>query len=388
MALFKGKQERSRGAGSLMWNVDDVIECGFLPLTEEPTIVTACEYVADLIGQVSWHIMENRENGDIRIINELSRKIDINPNRYLTRQKFIKFIVMTLLLYGNGNAVVKVITKDGYLVDLEPVAASRVSFISDGVGGYRITIDGQPTDPANVLHFTLHPDKSEPWRGRGIKIIAKNVAENLTQAAATERAFMRSKWKPPLIVKVDALTEEFASPAGRKKLLDEYIKSSEAGDPWFIPAEQFAVESVKPLTLQDLAISDTMKLNKQAAAAIVGVPPFVVGVGDFNQAAYNNFVNTTVRDIVTGISQEMTKKLILSEKWYIRGNVWSLLDWDIKTIADVFNAEADRGFVSGNEVRDRLNLPPVEGLDELRILENYIPYDMSGNQKKLIQTEE
>ncbi len=388
MALFKGKQERSRGAGSLMWNVDDVIECGFLPLTEEPTIVTACEYVADLIGQVSWHIMENRENGDIRIINELSRKIDINPNRYLTRQKFIKFIVMTLLLYGNGNAVVKVITKDGYLVDLEPVAASRVSFISDGVGGYRITIDGQPTDPANVLHFTLHPDKSEPWRGRGIKVIAKNVAENLTQAAATERAFMRSKWKPPLIVKVDALTEEFASPAGRKKLLDEYIKSSEAGDPWFIPAEQFAVESVKPLTLQDLAISDTMKLNKQAAAAIVGVPPFVVGVGDFNQAAYNNFVNTTVRDIVTGISQEMTKKLILSEKWYIRGNIWSLLDWDIKTIADVFNAEADRGLVTGNEVRDRLNLPPMDGLDELRILENYIPYDMSGNQKKLVQTEE
>lgn len=367
-----------------MWNLDEVIECGYLPLTEEPTIVTACEYVADLIGQVSWHIMENKDNGDTRIINELSRKIDINPNRYLTRQKFIKFIVMTLLLYGNGNAVVKVITKDGYLVDLEPVAASRVSFAPNG-SGYVILIDGIPTDPANVLHFTLHPDKSDPWRGRGIKIIAKNVADNLTQAAATEKAFMKSKWKPPLIVKVDALTEEFASPAGRKKLLEDYVKSSDAGDPWFIPAEQFAVESVKPLTLQDLAISDTVKLNKQAAAAIVGVPPFVVGVGDFNQAAYNNFVNTTVRDIVTGIGQEMTKKLILSDKWYIRGNIWSLLDWDIKTIADVFNAEADRGLVTGNEVRDRLNLPPVEGLDELRILENYIPYDMSGNQKKLIQ---
>ena len=386
MALFKGKQKRS-AAGSLMWNVDEVIECGYLPLTEEPTIVTACEYVADLIGQVSWHIMENKDNGDTRIINELSRKIDINPNRYLTRQKFIKFVVMTLLLYGNGNAVVKVITKDGYLVDLEPVAASRVSFAPNG-SGYVILIDGIPTDPANVLHFTLHPDKSDPWRGRGIKIIAKNVADNLTQAAATEKAFMKSKWKPPLIVKVDALTEEFASPAGRKKLLEDYVKSSDAGDPWFIPAEQFAVESVKPLTLQDLAISDTVKLNKQAAAAIVGVPPFVVGVGDFNQAAYNNFVNTTVRDIVTGIGQEMTKKLILSDKWYVRGNIWSLLDWDIKTISDVFNAEADRGIVTGNEVRDRLNLPPVEGLDELRILENYIPYDMSGNQKKLIQSEE
>lgn len=141
------------------------------------------------------------------------------------------------------------------------------------------------------------------------------------------------------------------------------------------------------MTLQDLAIADTMKLNKQAAAAIVGVPPFMVGAGDFNKDAYNNFITSTIRDIVTSISQEMTKKLILSEKWYIRGNIWSLLDWDIGTVANVFYAAQDRGDVTGNEVRDKLNLPPKEGLDELRILENYIPTDMSGAQKKLIQEE-
>jgi hypothetical protein len=45
----------------------------------------------------------------------------------------------------------------------------------------------------------------------------------------------------------------------------------------------------------------------------------------------------------------------------------------------------DRGDVTGNEVRDKLYMPPLEGLDELRVLENYIPADMTGNQKKLIQ---
>ena len=30
-------------------------------------------------------------------------------------------------------------------------------------------------------------------------------------------------------------------------------------------------------------------------------------------------------------------------------------------------------------------MSPRDGLDELRILENYIPYDMSGQQKKLVQ---
>lgn len=383
MAIFKKKPQK-RNSAALTMAIEEAIECGFVPLTEEPTIVTACERIADMIGQVSWHIMSNTAEGDIRIENELSRKIDINPSKYLTRQKFIKFIVMTLLLYGNGNAIVRPITKDGYLVDLEPIAASRVGFMKTA-GGYTVLIDGQPNDPGNLLHFTLNPDKYNPWKGVGIKVTAQNVAENLVQAAATEKAFMKSKWKPPIVVQVDALTEEFASPAGRRKLLESYVSSSEAGEPWFIPAEQFKIETVRPLTLQDLAISDTMKLNKQAAAAIVGVPPFLVGVGDFNKEAYNNFINTTVKNIVIGIAQEMTKKLIISERWYIRGNIWSLLEWDLNTLSNVFNAAADRGFVTGNEVRDHLYLPPKDGLDELKVLENYIPTDMSGNQKKLIQ---
>ena len=63
----------------------------------------------------------------------------------------------------------------------------------------------------------------------------------------------------------------------------------------------------------------------------------------------------------------------------------SLYDFDLKTIAEVYGTLSDRGFVTGNEVRDRIGMSPRDGLDELRILENYIPYDMSAFQKKLVQ---
>jgi hypothetical protein len=61
------------------------------------------------------------------------------------------------------------------------------------------------------------------------------------------------------------------------------------------------------------------------------------------------------------------------------------MDWDLNTIASVFGALSDRAIVTGNEVRDRLGMSPVEGLDELRLLENYVPLDKIGDQKKLVQ---
>ena len=363
----------------------DIACAGYTSLDKDPTIATACQKVAEMVGLVTWHLMENTENGDRRIKNELSRKIDINPNSYMVRADFFEAIAMNLLLYGNGNAVVRPHTEGGYLRDLEVIPAERVSFMQDSVTGYgyKILIDGITYDPSDLLHFRLFPDKQFPWLGTGIKVSIKDVADNLKQASHTEKAFMSSEYKPPIIVKIQGVGQELASPDGRKKIVDDYLVTTGKGEPWVLPAEQMEVSSVKPLTLQDLAIADTVKLNKEAAASIVGVPSFMIGIGEFNQKQYNNFIQTTVRHIVEKIQQTLTKGLILSPNWYIRGNYWTLLDWDITTITSVFTALGDRGWVSGNEARDRLNLEPHEGLDEFKVLENYIPADMSGNQSKL-----
>lgn len=362
------------------------ISCGgYTSLDQDPTIMTACERIAELIGLVSWHLMENTDNGDQRIRNELSRKIDINPNSWMTRQTFFEAIAMNLLLYGDGNCVVRPHTEDGYLRDLEVIPADRVSFMEDQINGYGywILIDGIRYDPRDLLHFRLTPDKQYPWKGRGIRVSINEVANNLKQASSTENAFLSQEWKPSVIVKVQAMGEEFATPEGREKISDDYLKTNKAGEPWIIPAEQMDITTLKPLTLQDLAISDTVKLNKATAAAIVGVPNFLVGIGDFKKDEFNNFIQTRVRSIVEGIQQTLTAALITSPRWYIKGNIWALLDWDLSTITQVFTAMGDRGWVTGNEARDRINLEPKEGLDELKVLENYIPASMSGNQSKL-----
>lgn len=363
---------------------------GYTSLDKNPEIMTACRTIAELIGSITIHLMANTEGGDIRVINELSRAIDIDPMPTMTRSHWMESIVMNLLLYGEGNSIVWPHTWEGLLRSLEPIAAERVTFMPDPDNPYRyykILVDSVAHSPENMLHFVYNPDKLYLWKGRGLRVSLIDVANNLKQAAATEKGFMESKWKPSLIVKVDAMVKEFSSREGREKLREEYLETGEAGAPWIIPAQQFDVKEVRPLSLSDLAISDVVQLDKRTVASIVGVPPFVLGVGDYNQKQWNSFIQNKIRPICIAIAQEMTKKLIISPKMYLKFNTLSLMDWDLQTISTVFGTLSDRGIVNGNEVRDRLGMSPVDGLDEYRILENYIGIDYTNQQKKLIQEE-
>lgn len=385
----KRAQAQTRSAQNLVAltlkdNWEDVLCSGYISLMDCPEVFTAVSLYAKLISSMTIYLMSNEDNGDIRIINELSRKLDIDPNSYMTRRQWMEIIVLNLLGYGDGNSIVKVHTSRGIIRDMEPIQPYRVSFMPDGYK-YTIYIDGTQYRPDDVLHFVNNPDQLYPWKGRGFRIQLSDVANNLRQAQKTKNGFMSSNWKPSVIVKVDGLADAFSSKEGRKKLLAEYIETSEAGEPWMIPADHFDVQQVKPLSLNDLAISDSVTIDKRTIAAVTGVPAFCLGVGSYNTDEWNSFIQNRVRPIAMEIEQELTKKLILSPKWYIKFNINSLLDWDIRTVADVFGGLSDRGIVTGNEVRDKMNMTPLDGLDELRILENFIPQDMIGQQKKLIQ---
>lgn len=390
MGIFKRKPKQRNDTVGGWITIDDTSLCtsGYTALDQNPEILTGCRRIAELIGSMTIHLMSNTDSGDVRIVNELSRKIDIDPMPTMTRKTWMESIVMNMLLHGKGNAIVVPHTADGILEYLEPISYSRVSFKADGWSRYTVLIDGIPYDPQNLLHFVLNPDKNYPWKGKGLTISLKEVAGNLKQASVTKKGFLESKWKPSIIVKVDALTDEFASVEGRRKLRESYLQTSEVGEPWLIPAEQFDVQEVRPLSLSDLALNDTVELDKRTVAAILGIPAFLLGVGEYDQEAWNNFIQNVIRPMALGIQQELTRKLIISPRWYLKFNTLSLMDWDLNTIASVFGALSDRAIVTGNEVRDRLGMSPLDGLDELRLLENYIPLDKIGDQNKLGGDEE
>lgn len=387
MSKKKQKQARAEpaGAASYLCTLDayETLCCnGYTRLSQNPEVISAVNKICDLVSSMTIHLMGNTNKGDARIKNALSKKIDIDPNIYMTRKNFISVVVRNLLLEGDGNSVVFPDTREGLLHNLNPVSPAQVSFTPDGYG-YRIAIGGISYDPGDVLHFAINPAPDYPWKGSGYRTTLKDVANNLKQAAATKKGFMESKWKPSIIVKVDGMTEEFASKEGRKKLLGQYIESSEAGEPWMIPADAFDVQEVRPLSLNDLALSDAVSMDKRTVAAILSIPAFIVGVGEFNAEEWNNFINTRIRPLCNALEQELTRKLLINPDWYFRFNVRSLYAYDIEKLSTVGANMYTRGIMTGNEVRDWIGMTPKDGLDELIILENYIPQGMIGDQKKL-----
>lgn len=385
----KNRTRDSTGTVAFVHDLEELLISGYTPLSKNPQIIAAVKKMANLVGLCSIHLMENTDQGDMRLVNGLSRLIDIDINDYQTRFSFMSGLVRTLLLEGDGNAVIlpRLSMDDGrgFIDSLHLVPASRVSLLpkAGSCFDYSIMVDGKEADKDDLIHVVINPDPEYPWKGSGYKAELKAVADSLERSRKTKDAFMESKWKPSIIVKVDAMDESFATKDGRKKVLESYIETQGEGQPWIIPADGFDVTTVQPLSLTDLAIKDGIELDAKTIASILDVPSFFVGVGAFNKDEWNNFVQNRLPQITTPIEQALTKRLLLNPSWYFRFNARSLMAWDIQTLASVGRDLRQIGVMDGNEVRDMIGLSPRDGLDDIVILENYLPSDRLGDQKKL-----
>lgn len=376
-----GRRDRR---AAVIWETD-LTARGYTRLIDCPAVQSAVGGLADIISNATIQLMRNTADGDVRVRDELSRFVDVCPYRLGSRKQLIHWTVTTLLTGGNGNAFWLPQTERGKLIDLRPMPGAYAQSQDQG-GSYQVLWRGRPYAPDEVLHFVYRPDPDEPWRGSGLTASLAEVSHNLRQASSTRRGFLADRWKPPLIVKVNADAEGMETEEGRKRIEDSYLRRSESGAPWIIPADLLEVSQVKPLSLNDLAIADNVEIDSRAVASIVGVTPYMVGVGSYSDAEHNHMIKTTAASIASTIAQELTAKLLTDPALYFKFSTRRLYAYSLQELSNVGANLYVRGIMDGNEVRDWMELSPREGLSQLVMLENYIPAGMIGQQKKLEQT--
>lgn len=377
-------KKRSTKSVFVLQDSDISLPYGYTSLERSPEVQQAVNVIAGLISSMTIYLMRNTKDGDVRERNELSKKVDVYPYKYMTRHNWMFYIVKNMIT--KGNQIVLPILSGGKIENLKPLRPSEISFIKDD-DDYLVQWRGKTFEPNELLHFSVNPNVSEPYKGAGLTVNLGEVIRSLAQAQQTKTEFMSSKWKPSLIIRVHGISEQFKSKDGRDKMLSDFFETNEAGKPWIIPAQQFEVSQVKPLSLNDLAINDGVTMDKRAVAAMIGVPAFLLGVGDFKQDEYNNFIQTRVMQIAQIIQQELTAKLLYSPDRYFMFNYRSLYNYTLSEKVTMYSQMADRLAIDRNEFRDAMGLEPREDMKELLGLENYIPAAMLGQQKKLKQEE-
>ena len=103
-----------------------LLPTGYIPITKNEEIKKCMHKIADLVSSMTIMLMENSQDGDIRLKNELAKKIDVYPNAYMIRKNFIYKVVSDMLT--NGNSVVSPEVKSGILDNLNILDISGIDF--------------------------------------------------------------------------------------------------------------------------------------------------------------------------------------------------------------------------------------------------------------------
>lgn len=375
------EQQTSNKIGYFMSSdAENILVSGYTKLSDSPEVVTAVNTIADLVSNMTIQLMKNGDKGDTRVKNELSRLVDIAPNAYQTRKSFIFWIVKSMMI--NGDAVVMPLTRGGKAVELRPLADNKIQILDDAQNdfNYYITYNSKIYEPNELLHFVLNPDDSKPYKGSSYRVSLSDVTHNLRQASATKRSFMSSEYMPSLIMMVDSdadLDED-----EREKFEEKYLKRKDKNKPLLLPDGLVKFETIKPLTLEDLAIHESVKVDKETVASILGIPSFVLGVGTYSKDEWNNFINTKIMSIAQ-IIQQTLNKLIVEPDMYFTFNPRSLYNYSLVEQVNAITALVKVNTLRRNEGRNWLGLAPDEEMDDLIVLENYLLQQDLSKQGKL-----
>lgn len=389
MPIFKKRSASNVGVCWIGGSSREV--AGYTSLLDCPEISAAVNRISGIVSTATIHELRRSASGAVRVETALSRLVDVEPwPGYGSRANWMNWIVSKMLTSSDGTAFVLPVVDQstGEILSLLPMPGAHVVTVGQGAEwDYGVSWNGKTYHRSEILNFHAFSDLELPALGRGLRVQAAAVANSLAESGALKSSLSDPAYKPPLLVFVNSDADLFDDEK-RESFRKTYLEDTERGKPWILPADLVKIEQLRPLSLTDMAIKDTVELDKKTACSIFGIPPFLLGVGAYNEKEYNNFIATVVIPLVTAIEQELTAKLLIPfddfRNHYFRFNRRHLWCYDLKTVVDINNSLSDRGHLTGDESREAAGYSPA-GLTEFRVLENYIPWDKSGDQNKLNQ---
>lgn len=336
------------------------------------TVYRCVEVISDSVAQLPLEPFKMDAQGyKIKFTTHPTYKLlNKEPNPRMTRFTFIKTLIVSTLLKGNGYAYIDRDQKGNavglYFIPAELVTVIRPKQLREPVS-YSITGIGT-VESCNMIHIlNFSYDGVE-----GISTLAH--ARNTLGLAMDSESHAAGFFKGGANLAGILKSEGTLSPQQKQGLKSSWQMafSPQTGTPNGIAILEGNL-SFQPITVNpsDAQLLETRQFNVIDICRFFGVSP--VKAFDFTKSSYStveatnlSFLTETLSPLLEKIELEFERKLYKpSEKDSIdvRFDTATLLRADKQSLASFYQTLFNIGVVSPNDIRKQLDLPALEGGD-------------------------
>ncbi|OXM69636.1 phage portal protein [Amycolatopsis vastitatis] len=343
----------------------------------QPQVRTVVSFLARNIAQLGIHVYRRLSDVDrVRLADHPLAALLSRPNPFTTRYRLIEALVSDLAIYDNA-ILAKTAAGVPALVRLDPRYVTPISSNQFTVETYRYrgTTGYRDIPAAQVVHFRGYNPEDGRWGCSPMETLRRILSEEFQAGHYREQLWRNgARLMGYLQRPVDA--PEWGKGARdrfRRSWQEQYTGNGgkAGGTPILEDGMTFVPASVTPEAAQYI---EARKLTREEVASAFHIPLPMVGILD--HATYSNITEQhknlyqdTLGPWLTMITEELHLQLVPdfpdAADVYLEFNLAEKLRGSFEEQAAQLQTATGAPWMTRNEARARVNLPQIDGGDEL-----------------------
>ena len=342
-------------------------------LRYDSTVMSCINVLSGYIASMSIHLFEEKEKESIRVRNYLTNKLK-RPNLLQNYFDFMKKALQEILIYK--EVFIRISTAKGQVTSLEIIKnpnlheVNGVYFVSGTINNKIIKINYN-----NCLHFR---DSFDRFKALESVIAIKKSVNNLINKQYDSNL-------QPIIKGIINVEGEGLSDTAKMNLKRAFNKVLGSGDDNIgvleegMKFEPIQGNGVQSYSFAESQVKEILAILDDKIHQVFNVPKVLTSIseGSYNlsESQKSLFIESLL-PIIKMIESEMSYKLLTTiekESMYFRINYESILRGSYSERANFYKSMKESGLMTIEEIREKENLPHIEGTDDLMASLNYVP---------------
>lgn len=343
----------------------------------QPELRSAIDFLARNIAQVPLHAYERISDTERARISDgpLALTLD-RPDLHATRSRWLDALVHDLAIYDTAYFVK--VRGDGGRIALVRIPPSIVELVGTNwmhPEAYKVHGSAGTVEFAADAVIYIHGyNPTDPRKGLSpIETLRRLLAEQAAAGQYREKFWQNSARMSGVIERPAAAPNWSDTARNRFRADFEASYTGAAASGRTLVLEEGMQYKATSFSARDAQYLESFQLSREVVAAAYGIPNGLLGLGSNTYASlseqHRQLYSDCLAPWLVRIEQELELQLLpefnAADNVYLEFNIAAKLAGSFTEQATVLSTSVGAPYLTRNEARARLNLPPVDGGDEL-----------------------